>query len=99
MKKMEEAAVLGLVLDSGVLPAIVSAAAAPLAQTDKIIMYGEGNAAKLSKDIMQTSTNILEGVKETMGIDLGGLLSGALGGAVASKLDDAKVVKEVKKAK
>lgn len=86
MKKMEEAAVLGLVLDSGVLPAIVEAAAAPLAKTDKIVMYGEGNAAKLSKDIMKTGTNILEGVKESLGIDLGGLLSGAMGGVVASKV-------------
>lgn len=86
MKKMEEAAILGLVLDSNVLPNIVEAAAKPLAQTDKIIMYGEGNAAKLSKDIMKTGTNILEGVKETMGIDLAGLLSGALGGVTASKL-------------
>ncbi|QMS84857.1 flotillin family protein [Candidatus Xianfuyuplasma coldseepsis] len=88
MKKMEEAAILGLVLDSDVLPKIVEAAAAPLAQTDKIVMYGEGNAAKLSKDIMKTGTNILEGVKETLGIDLGGLLSGALGGVAAHKLAD-----------
>ncbi len=62
MKLMEEAAVLELVLNSEVLPNIVSAAAAPLAQTEKIIMYGEGNSAKLSKDIMKTTTNILEGI-------------------------------------
>jgi flotillin len=90
MKKMEEAAVLGLVLDSKVLPDIVAAAASPLAQTDKIVMYGEGNAAKLSSDIMKTGTNILEGVKETLGIDLTSLLSGALGGAALSKLTDKK---------
>lgn len=86
MKKMEQAAILGLVLDSNVLPNIVEAAAKPLAQTDKIVMYGEGNAAKLSSNIMKTGTNILEGVKETMGIDLASLLSGALGGVAAGKL-------------
>ncbi len=94
MKKMEEAAVLGLILDSNVLPNIVEAAAAPLAQTDKIVMYGDGNAAKLSKDIMKTSTNILEGVKESLGIDLASLLSGALGGAVTAKLADKEEPKE-----
>lgn len=86
MKKMEQAAVLGLILDSGVLPQIVEAAAAPLAQTDKIVMYGEGNAAKLSKDIMKTSTNIIEGVKESVGLDLSGIISGAIGGAAAGKI-------------
>lgn len=96
MKKMEEAAILGLVLDSNVLPNIVAAAASPLAQTEKIVMYGDGNAAKLSSDIMKTGTNILEGVKETLGIDLAGLLSGALGGAAASKLLDKEPVKESK---
>lgn len=90
MKKMEQAAVLGLILDSNVLPQIVQAAAAPLAQTDKIVMYGEGNAAKLSQDIMKTSSNILEGVKESLGIDLSSILSGALGGAVANKVIDKK---------
>jgi len=89
MKKMEQAAILGLVLDSGVLPQIVAAAAAPLAKTEKIVMYGEGNAARLSEDIMKTGSNILEGIKETLGIDLGGLLSGALGGTVASKVLEA----------
>ena len=51
---------------------------------------GIGNAAKLSKDIMLTSSNILEGVKESLGIDLSSILSGALGGAVATKVIDKK---------
>jgi len=38
---------------------------------------------------MKTGSNILEGIKETLGIDLGGLLSGALGGTVASKVLEA----------
>ncbi len=99
MKKMEQAAVLGLILDSGVLPKIVEAAAAPLAQTEKIVMYGEGNAAKLSKDIMLTSTNIIEGVKEAVGLDLSGVISGALGGVAAAKVADVKEVKTTKKTK
>jgi flotillin len=99
MKKMEQAAVLGLILDSGVLPQIVEAAAAPLAQTEKIVMYGEGNAAKLSKDIMLTSTNIIEGVKEAVGLDLSGVISGALGGVAAAKVADVKEVKTTKKTK
>jgi flotillin len=94
MKKMEEAAVLELVLNSDVLPKIVGAAAAPLAQTEKIIMYGEGNAANLSKDIMKTSTNILEGIKESTGMDLMSLITGFMGGKLTGGADakEAEVV-------
>jgi flotillin len=96
MKKMEEAAVLELVLKSDVLPKIVSAAAAPLAQTEKIIMYGEGNSAKLSQDIMKTSTNILEGIKESTGMDLMSLITGFMGGKLTGG-NDAEVVETTPK--
>ena len=47
-KKMGEASVLEMYL--GALPEVVRNAAAPLAQTDKIVMYGDGNSTKLIKD-------------------------------------------------
>lgn len=86
MKKMESAAVLELVLNSNVLPNIVKAASEPLTKVDKITMYGEGNSTKLVGDIVNTSTKVLESVKEATGIDLTSLLAGfATGKATQNK--------------
>lgn len=76
MKKMEDAAILELVLNSDVLPKIVQAAAEPLSKVDKITFFGEGNSTKLVSDIVNSSTKVIEGVKEATGIDLASLLAG-----------------------
>ena len=70
---MGEASVLEMYLN--VLPDIVKNAAAPMSQIEKIVMFGDNNTSKLAKDIMQTSTQIIEGVKETTGIDLSNILA------------------------
>ena len=66
------------------LPEVVKNAATPLAQTDKIVMYGEGNSTKLVGDVMNSTSQIMEGMKETTGIDIGSLLAGFVGGRAAS---------------
>ena len=81
-KKMGEASVLEMYLNA--LPEVVKNAAAPLAQTDKIVMYGDGNSTKLVGDVMTSTSQIMEGMKETTGIDLGSLLAGFVGGKAAS---------------
>ena len=81
-KKMGEASVLEMYLTA--LPEVVKNAAAPLAQTDKIVMYGDGNSTKLVGDIMTSTSQIMEGMKESTGIDLGSLLAGFVGGKAAS---------------
>ncbi len=83
-RKMGEASILEMYLAA--LPEVVKNAAAPLAQTDKIVMYGDGNSSRLVKDIMQSSNQIMEGMKEATGIDLAALISGFAGGAAAGKL-------------
>ncbi len=85
MKKMESAAVLELVLNSEVLPKIVAAASEPLTKVDKITMYGDGNQTKLIGDIINTSTKVLEGVKESTGLDLASVLAGAFGAKALGK--------------
>ncbi len=80
-KKMGEASILEMYLAA--LPEVVKNAAAPLAQTDKIVMYGEGNSSKLVRDVMNSSNQIMEGMKESTGIDLGALISGFVGGKAA----------------
>ena len=82
-KKMGEASVLEMYLTA--LPEVVKNAAAPLAQTDKIVMYGDGNSTKLVGDVMSSTSQIMEGMKESTGIDLGSLLAGFVGGKAASQ--------------
>ena len=81
-KKMGEASVLEMYLEA--LPEVVKNAAAPLAQTDKIVMYGDGNSTRLVKDVMSSTSQIMDGVKESTGPDLSALLAGVVGGKVAA---------------
>jgi len=73
MKAMGEASILEMYLQ--VLPEIVRNAALPLAQTDKIVMYGDGNATKMVSDVMKSSSQIMDGLLEATGIDLKELLT------------------------
>jgi len=81
-KKMGEASVLEMYLAA--LPEVVKNAAAPLSQTDRIVMYGDGNSTRLVKDVMNSANQIMEGVKESTGLDITSLLSGVVGGKIVS---------------
>ena len=89
-RKMGEASILEMYLAA--LPDVVKNAAAPLAQTDKIVMYGDGNSSRLVKDVMQSSSQIIEGMKEATGIDLAAIISGFAASKTAS-LDGEKDTK------
>ena len=80
-KKMGEASVLEMYLNA--VPEVVKNAASPLAQTDRIVMYGDGNSTKMVKDVMNSANQIMEGVKESTGIDLANILAGFAGGKAA----------------
>ena len=81
-KKMGEASVLEMYLRT--LPEVVKNAALPLAQTDRIVMYGDGNSAKLIKDVMHSASQVMDGVRESTGLDLAALLAGMIGGRAAA---------------
>ncbi len=81
-KKMGEASVLEMYLTA--LPEVVKNAAAPLAQTDKIVMYGDGNSTKLLRDVMQSSSQVMEGLEEATGLDVKSMISGFMGGKAAA---------------
>lgn len=81
MTKMGEAAVLEMYFNA--LPEVVRNAAEPLSKVEKITMYGDGNSAKLMKDIMGTVTQVTDGLKESTGVDLQAVLAGFLGGKIA----------------
>ena len=91
MAKMGEAAVLEMYFKA--LPEVVKNAATPLSNVDRITMYGEGNSAKLMKDIMSTVTQVTDGLKESTGVDLSAVLSGFLGGKVAAGSSNEEVDK------
>ena len=87
MAKMGEAAVLEMYFKA--LPEVVKNAAAPLSNVDKITMYGDGNSAKLMKDVMGTVVQVTDGLKESTGVDLSAVLSGFLAGKAATAGNDA----------
>ena len=82
-KKMGEASILEMYLAA--LPEVVKNAAMPLAQTDKIVMYGDGNSTKLVRDVMSSASQILDGMKESTGVDLQALLSSVITGKQEQK--------------
>lgn len=82
MKKYGEAAIMEMYFNA--LPEIAKNVAAPLNNIDKITMYGEGNSAKMTKDIINTMSQITNGITESTGIDLQSLISGFLGGKLAA---------------
>ncbi len=82
-KKMGEASVLEMYLNA--LPEVVKNAASPLAQTDRIVMYGDGNSTKLVKDVMSSASQVMDGMRESTGLDLSALLAGVVGGRMAAQ--------------
>ena len=87
MRKYGEAAVVEMIMAA--LPEIARNVAEPLSKVDKITMYGEGNSAKLVGDIVNSTTQITEGISAGMGIDLKSLLVGALGTKILDKGEEA----------
>ena len=83
-RKMGEASVLEMYLNA--LPQVVANAAAPLAQTDKIVMYGDGNSTRLVRDVMLSADQIIDGMRQSTGIDLRSILAGFVGGKAAQPL-------------
>ena len=81
-KKMGEASVLEMYLSA--LPEVVRNAAMPLAQTDKIVMYGDGNSTRMVKDVMTSTSQVMDGLKEATGIDLGAMIAGIAGGKMVA---------------
>ena len=82
MAKMTEAAVLEMYFNT--LPEVAKNVAEPLSKVDKITMYGDGNNTKMIKDIVNTMSQVTGGVQEATGINVNALLTGLLGGKLAT---------------
>lgn len=103
MAKMKDASILEMYFN--ILPDIAANVAKPLENIDKITMYGEGNTAKLVEDITKSTTQITEGLTQSLGFDIKSVLAGALGAKILSNdgkdenaqdtaKDDSKVTSE-----
>ena len=84
MQKYGQAAVLEMAFAA--LPEIAKAVSAPLAGVDKITMFGDGNSTKLVQEMVTNTTQVLEGLKESTGLDIAQLLAGYLTGKNAGAL-------------
>ena len=69
------------------LPAIAKAVGEGYQGVDKIVMLGN-DSGQLAGNIMSTTTQISEGLSESIGVDLKSLLAGFLGGKIAVGADD-----------
>ena len=69
------------------LPAIAQAVGEGYQGVDKIVMLGN-DSSQLAGNIMSTTTQISEGLSQSVGIDLKSLLAGFLGGKIASNDND-----------
>lgn len=67
-QKMASASVLEMYFDA--LPEVVRSAAEPLSNIDKLVMYGNGNTSKLVGDVMSSTSQITEAIKESTGLDI-----------------------------
>jgi len=78
MQKFGQAAITEMMVN--VLPEIAKNVAEPLNNIGNITMYGEGNTSGMVRDI----TNSVSQISESLGIDFKSMLSGFVGGKVAS---------------
>ena len=82
-KQMGEASVLEMYFN--MLPKAIASAAAPLENVDKITLYGEGNSAKLARDVMVTADQVMSAVNETTGLDMSTIISSFMGAKAGTK--------------
>ncbi|WP_212741339.1 flotillin family protein [Bifidobacterium moukalabense] len=66
-----------------ILPEMVKAAAEPLTKVDHITMYGDGNGTRLVGETVNNVSQISEGLSQSLGIDLKGLLNSVVAGHAA----------------
>ncbi len=82
LKKMDKAAIAEMYFK--VLPAVAKNIAEPLSKVDSITMYGDGNSTKMIGDITKSVEQVSSGIGDALGIDMKSVISGFLGGKVAT---------------
>ncbi|MHC1787564.1 MAG: flotillin family protein [Christensenellales bacterium] len=83
MKKYGEAAMLEMVISR--LPEVARAIGEPLAKTEKIILFGEGAATGLTRDISGSMLQTFEALKASVGMDIPKMLRDVTTGGLVGK--------------
>ena len=81
MQKYGEAAIIEMLCQ--MYPLVAQAVATPLANVDKITMYGSGNAAKMTEDVTTSLKQVIDGIGDSLGINPSVLLSSFAGTKLA----------------
>lgn len=81
MQKYGEAAIIEMLCK--MYPQVAEAVAAPLANIDKITMYGSGNTAKMTEDVTKSLKQVIDGIGDSLGINPSALLSSFAGTKLA----------------
>jgi flotillin len=71
------------------LPDVARAIGEPLSQTEKIILFGEGAATGLTRDVTGSMMQTFEAMKSSVGLDIPNMLKTvATGGLVGRSLEE-----------
>ena len=87
MKQYGQAAMLEMVVNQ--LPDIARAVSEPLSKTEKIILFGQGGASSMVQDTTGTMLQTFEAVKESVGLDIPGMLKEVTSGGLVGKSKEA----------
>ena len=88
MQRYGQAAMLEMVVDK--LPEVARAIGEPLAQTEKILMFGEGAATNFTRDATGSMLQTFEAMKSAVGIDIPRMLRDVTtGGLIGQGLEKA----------
>lgn len=88
MQKYGQAAMLEMVVDK--LPEVARAIGEPLSQTEKIILFGEGAATGLTRDVTGSMLQTFEAMKSSVGLDIPDMLNKVTtGGLLGRSLETA----------
>ncbi|MCR5836846.1 MAG: flotillin family protein [Lachnospiraceae bacterium] len=90
MQKYGEAAILEMFFKA--FPEAVRNAAEPLASIDSITMYGQGNNEQMVGSVMNTVTQVSDGIKGSTGIDLKSIISQYVGAEGVKNFDNGESV-------
>lgn len=87
MKQYGQAAILEMVVNR--LPEIAQAVSEPLSKTEKIILFGDGGATHMAKDVSGAMLQTFESVKEAVGLDIPKMLRDVTTGGLVGKAAEA----------
>jgi flotillin len=87
MKQYGQAAILEMVVNR--LPEIAQAVSEPLSKTEKIILFGDGGATHMARDVSGAMLQTFESVKEAVGVDIPKMLRDVTTGGLVGKAAEA----------